>query len=165
MDATARELRWIVEGLELLHSEEVAAARRGEDGASLDTAEEIQMFAAPLSMALHRMENEPPPEDVAGPEVELRDPVAGNGMIAMVESARELVGRGHVTMAEGTLCDLRDELVAQRQAWDAVAKLLGPEPHVCTCDHTPGVPDCAGCSEGFSSRCRFEAALRTMAGL
>lgn len=46
----------------------------------------------------------------------------------------------------------------------AARELVDGEPHVCTCDHVPdhaGAP-VVGCSNGFDSACRFEAALRAL---
>lgn len=62
-----------------------------------------------------------------------------------------------------------DEGMAQRERYRALRTLVEGEPHVCTCDRTGDPsgdePFCDGCSEGFSGRCRFEKALRTLLGV
>lgn len=52
-----------------------------------------------------------------------------------------------------------EEGMVQREMYADLRQLVAGDPHVCSCDDSPG---CAGCSEGFGDRCRFEAALRSL---
>lgn len=97
------------------------------------------------------------------PEVELRDRATG-GTLKHVARALVLLDEGHATLAREAIELVQAELEAQEEAWTAVRALLGEHPHVCTCGDTDG-EECDGCvPSGFEDRCRYEQALRQMAG-
>lgn len=104
-------------------------------------------------------------EDASNPEVELRDRVTASEPLRRAQAALSLLDRGCVALAAEEVEAIVHELSAQAAGWEAVAMMLDDEPHVCTCDHSDADPALAGCADGFSCRCRFEKALRTMVGL